>query len=124
MVCRKDVTRNLSFCSLLGGVDLFVLVSFVRCGHCQRLAPTWAKLAAHFKDDEVVHIAKVDCTEEKDLCAQNDVGGYPTLFLFQDGNVIQRYTGGRSLDEMITFVNEHKPHPGIPQADGMVSTCC
>jgi thioredoxin domain-containing protein 5 len=84
------------------------------CGHCQKLAPTWGKLAAHFKDDEVVNIAKIDCTQEKDVCTKNRVGGYPTLFLFQDGQNIQRYTAGRSLEELIAFVEKHRPAEGAP----------
>ncbi|XP_062510842.1 thioredoxin domain-containing protein 5-like [Corticium candelabrum] len=87
------------------------------CGHCQRLAPTWNKLAAHFQDDGVVNIGKVDCTIDKDLCAENNVGGYPTLFLYQDGKVIQRYTGGRSLEELITFVNDNRPADEEPETD-------
>ena len=94
----------------------------VRCGHCQRLAPTWAKLAAHFKDDKVVNVAKIDCTQEKDVCAKNNVGGYPTLFLFKDGDNIQRYTGGRSLEELIAFVDKHRPAEEKPGIEEMVCT--
>lgn len=30
-----------------------------RCGHCQRLAPVWDKLADHFASNPSVHIIKV-----------------------------------------------------------------
>ena len=56
------------------------MVYLFRCGHCNRLAPTWEKLAeTHNKDeDSEVTIAKVDCTTDTPLCSEHDVTGYPT----------------------------------------------
>ena len=54
-------------------------------------------------------IASVDCTtdENKDLCQQYGVSGYPTLKYFKDGSREgQDYKGGRGLDELESFVAE------------------
>lgn len=54
-------------------------------------------------------IASVDCTtdENKDLCQQYGVSGYPTLKYFKDGSREgQDYKGGRGLDELESFVDE------------------
>lgn len=43
------------------------------CGHCKRLAPAWAELAAAYKDHESIAIAHVDCTTDREICTDADV---------------------------------------------------
>jgi len=38
------------------------------------------------------------------------VDGFPTLFLYRDGEKVAEYTGSRSLDDMYEFVIKHIPH--------------
>jgi thiol-disulfide isomerase/thioredoxin len=45
------------------------------CGHCKRLAPTWAELAAEFKGSGSIAIATVDCTTDRDVCTEAEVRG-------------------------------------------------
>ena len=56
------------------------LFALIRCGHCQRLKPTWEELATKLaaKEGEQVAIAQVDCTVDTELCSKQDVTGYPT----------------------------------------------
>lgn len=96
---------------------LFCDLMFVpRCGHCQRLAPTWDELAAHFESNSVVHISKVDCTMETGTCQQHGIKGYPTLLLFKDGAVLDKYADKRNLQDLIKFVETNMP----PEASYMV----
>lgn len=88
-------------------------VTFVKffapwCGHCKRMAPTWDQLAVKFVG-RGIQIAKVDCTlpDNKDLCAQQEVNGFPTLFLYKDGAKITEYNGSRSLEDLFDFVEKH-----------------
>lgn len=78
------------------------------CGHCKRMAPTWDQLAAKFVGTEV-KIAKVDCTvaDNKELCSQQDVNGFPTLFIYKDGQKVSEYDGSRSLEDLHEFVQKH-----------------
>jgi protein disulfide-isomerase A6 len=79
------------------------------CGHCKALAPDWDALAEKYSASSSVLIASVDCTteENKDLCQQYGVSGYPTLKYFKDGSSEgQDYGGGRGLDELDSFVDE------------------
>ena len=66
-------------------LPVLTLALLCRCGHCKRLAPTWEKLADRYHDDDLVEVAKVDCTVEKATCQRYGVKGYPTLILFADG---------------------------------------
>ena len=66
------------------------------CGHCQKLAPEYAKAATALKaHDATIVIAKVDATKEADLAQKHDVSGYPTLKWFVDGEVASDYSGPR-----------------------------
>uniref|UniRef100_A0A8W7PTR7 Thioredoxin domain-containing protein n=1 Tax=Anopheles coluzzii TaxID=1518534 RepID=A0A8W7PTR7_ANOCL len=79
------------------------------CGHCMRLAPTWEQLAEKLTARDGVTIAKVDCTVDanKELCGEQEVNGYPTVFLYRDGEKVTEYFGHRSLDDLHEFVMQH-----------------
>lgn len=59
---------------------LVIILLMNRCGHCQRLKPTWQELGSSIQSssDEKVIIAEVDCTTATKLCSEQDVTGYPT----------------------------------------------
>ncbi|XP_003700431.1 thioredoxin domain-containing protein pretaporter [Megachile rotundata] len=93
-------------------------ISFVKffapwCGHCKRLAPIWEDLAKKFQDNEEVKIIKVDCTLDasKELCNEQEVDGFPTLYLYRDGLKVAEYNGARNLDDLYDFVEGYlQPH--------------
>lgn len=76
------------------------------CGHCKKLAPTWEQLANSAKNNPKVTIAKVDCTQHSSVCIQFNVRGYPTLLWLTDGQKIEDYRGGRSLDDLLAYVKK------------------
>ena len=80
------------------GKTTFVKFYAPWCGHCKKLAPEWAKL----KHDEVV-VAEVDCTQNKKLCADVGVRGYPTL-KHGDPSDLQDYKGERTYDALNQFL--------------------
>lgn len=79
------------------------------CGHCKRLAPTWDDLAGKFATNPLAKVAKVDCTldDSKDLCNEQGVDGFPTVFLYKNGEKLEEYNGSRTLDDLYEFVNKH-----------------
>lgn len=79
------------------------------CGHCKRLAPTWEKLADEVADNEGVHVAKVDCTTQRDVCSAQGVRGYPTLKLFTGGDASdgKKYAGSRDLASLKDYLATH-----------------
>ncbi|XP_017115132.1 thioredoxin domain-containing protein 5 homolog [Drosophila elegans] len=83
------------------------------CGHCQKLQPTWEQLATEAHQAQSgVKIAKVDCTapENKQVCIDQQVEGYPTLFLYKNGQRQNEYEGSRSLPELQAYLKKFLGH--------------
>ncbi|KAH8368110.1 hypothetical protein KR084_007024 [Drosophila pseudotakahashii] len=83
------------------------------CGHCQKLQPTWEQLATESHQAQSgVKIAKVDCTapENKQVCIDQQVEGYPTLFLYKNGQRQNEYEGSRSLPELQAYLKKFLGH--------------
>lgn len=73
---------------------------------------------------------KVDCTVEanKQLCSDQEVififvyyltiftllwlkvEGFPTIFLYRNGEKLSEYTGNRNLEDLYEFVKKHVQH--------------
>ncbi|KAJ7560076.1 hypothetical protein O6H91_04G112500 [Diphasiastrum complanatum] len=89
----------------------FVMVEFYApwCGHCQALAPEYARASVDLKGE--VLLAKVDATLEHQLAQHYEVQGYPTLLFFIDG-VPKPYSGHRTGEEIVKWV-KRKVGPAV-----------
>jgi len=92
-----------------GSKHVFVEFFAPWCGHCKHLAPEYEIAGQAFANSKDVVIAKVDCDKHKDLAGRFGVRGYPTLKFFAKGVSSHKepedYGGGRTADDIITFVN-------------------
>jgi thioredoxin-like negative regulator of GroEL len=68
------------------------------------LAPTWDQLRNIYKSHQLINIGKVDCTKFDDLCSKWGIKGYPTLLLFENRMVIDKYKKERTLSNLMEFV--------------------
>ena len=96
------------------GKTVFIKFMAPWCGHCKKLAPTWAKLME--MDTDVV-VAKVDCTgTAKNRCDEHGVKGFPTL---KYGSVddLQDYNGGRDEAALPEFVYTLGPMCSLAHID-------
>lgn len=57
------------------------------CGHCKQFEPVYAEAAGKLKDEEPgMRLAKVDAIEERELADEFEVGSFPTLKMFMNGD--------------------------------------
>jgi protein disulfide isomerase-like 2-2 len=104
-----DLTNTLDFDNKIGQ-DSGVLVEYFApwCGHCQRLAPEYEKLAdafAHKKDK--VAIAKVDGDANRGLSDRIGLQGFPTIKWYPANSVQgEDYMGERTVQALAKFVTE------------------
>ena len=76
------------------------------CGHCVRFAPEYDQLALKVKEEGLnIVIAAVDLVTEKAVSEWVEVGGYPTLRLFINGNEVD-YNGARSGEDILSFIKK------------------
>ncbi|CAE6506462.1 unnamed protein product [Rhizoctonia solani] len=106
-VAASDVLdlNNDSFKTTVDGEELILVEFFAPwCGHCKALAPQYEEAATALKE-QGIKLAKVDCTENADLCQANGVGGYPTLKVFRKGKD-KEYSGPRKADGIVSYMKK------------------
>ncbi|KAK5772514.1 hypothetical protein PVK06_048803 [Gossypium arboreum] len=104
------------------------------CYWSTRLKPSWEKAAKIIKqryDPEVdgrILLAKVDCTEEVDLCRRNHIQGYPSIRIFRKGSDVREthghhehesYYGDRDTDTLVKTMEDLVD--SIPQEDQKIA---
>ncbi|KAK1769621.1 protein disulfide-isomerase precursor [Phialemonium atrogriseum] len=89
------------------------------CGHCKALAPEYEEAATSLKEKNI-RLAKVDCTEEADLCQSYGVEGYPTLKVFRGKDNITPYKGQRKANAITSYmIKQSLPAVSILTKDGL-----
>ena len=92
------------------------LVAFLAdwCGHCQRFKPEWKKTKQHLKKHKKGQGA-IMTVNDKDMqyLGIQQPDGFPSMKLYKGGSYVKDYTGGRSMNEIIKFLNLIGFTPGI-----------
>jgi thioredoxin 1 len=83
-----------------------VLVDFWApwCGPCRRIAPLVEELAQQYAGK--VKVAKLDVDECQELAGSYGVNAIPTLMIFKNGEVMERFSGIPPKNRLEDALNE------------------
>lgn len=84
------------------------------CPHCRAMAPAFKQLGETLRNQ--VNVIEVDCEAYGDVCSAYAVRGYPTLRMYNDGDVTE-YDGSRKHDAMHEWAAKAGEGEGVVEVD-------
>ena len=77
-----------------------VLVDFWAswCGPCKMLAPILSEVAEEYADE--IKVCKINVEDEMELASQYRVSSVPSLFVFENGEIVNRAVGFMPKEEL------------------------
>ena len=83
-----------------------ILVDFwaTWCGPCRMIAPSLKQIAAEYEDVKVV---KIDIDANPMTPGRYGVMSIPTMMVFKDGHVVDRFVGAQPKDAILSRVLPH-----------------
>lgn len=113
------VLNDKSFRGHVSRGDHILMMYAPWCGHCQKLKPTWDKIAKKPGVDGI-KVGKVDCTASETTCKEFDVKGYPTILYFRNGTKIGNYNGAKTETEIKEYMSRMRSGNSEPNLEDMM----
>lgn len=86
------------------------LVAFTTtwCGHSIKFQPEFSEAADELKIEEpTMTLINVDCDKSGHVCQKFGIRTVPTVFLFKNGTLDQKYEGNRTASAIVTYLQSH-----------------
>lgn len=75
------------------------------CGPCKMLAPNIAEIAEEY--DGRAKVGKVDVDENPDLAGKYGIYSIPALFVFKDGELMEKMVGFRAKSQIAEVLDKY-----------------
>ncbi len=75
------------------------------CGPCQMVGPVLENVANEM--GKKVKVGKVNVDEEGALAQEYQIMSIPAVFVFKDGEVVERLIGAMAMDSYTEAINRH-----------------
>lgn len=91
--------------------DGYALVDFwfEGCPPCRQMKPVVAHLSVNYRDR--VKVGKLNIEEDRDTPIHFGLEAFPTLLLFRDGELVDRWDGYGGLQEVSQWLDKHLESP-------------
>ncbi len=95
-----------TFDQIVHDSDVPVLVDFWApwCGPCKMMAPILEEIATDYADK--VKICKLNTDEARDSAIEFGISAIPTLILFKDGQVQNKWVGLAGKKDLVAAIDE------------------
>lgn len=102
-----DVLTTEGLSSYIKG-DGLVLIDFYEpwCGPCQRFMKIYPNLAKEF-EGKPVKFGKMNIEEHSIIKVQHAIHSIPTFMIFKNGEIVERWTGIKTLLDMKRLIESH-----------------
>jgi len=77
------------------------------CPPCRALTPVLERVTAEYAGRVI--LAKVDADENMKLAGRYQLRGFPTVLMFVNGEVVDRFSSARPPDFVRDFLDRHLP---------------
>ena len=115
-----DITKNKKMLEELNSntnqnndTKVFIIVLADWCGHCQNLKPEVEEFITHMNNNqndysEKNSIAVIKDTDipNLDLLKNDEIMGFPHLALYGGSGKLKDYSGGRTKNDLLKFINK------------------
>ncbi|XP_014500184.1 protein disulfide-isomerase [Vigna radiata var. radiata] len=81
------------------------------CIHCTELTPTLEEVAVSYQSDADVIIAKMDGIANDISSDSFEAKGYPTVYFRSASGKISKYSGNRTKEDIIEFIEKNRDRP-------------
>ena len=78
------------------------------CGPCRSLTPTINELITEYANDKNVKILKINVDEQPAIANKFNVRGIPNVVFIKDGELVTRFSGGKSKKDIINIIDDLK----------------